>query len=245
MPQTRPTRLQIYGERCSGTNYVAELLRRNLPSLRAVDDFGWKHGWVQGRVEDADDCLFVVVHRDPFDWVRSLHHKPWHAAPALRGLSLPQFLREPWWCVWGEDMDLLGDDPRRGTEMMHERDPATGERFPNVLGLRAAKMRAWHRLRERASRVVFVRYEAVMDDPRAFVRELVQRFGLRRRLLFRNVRTFKGGRERFQPKRYEPIAADDLCWIGSQLDPELERIHGFDISARIGELMLESPPRDG
>ena len=24
----RPARVQIYGERCSGTNYVAELLRR-------------------------------------------------------------------------------------------------------------------------------------------------------------------------------------------------------------------------
>jgi hypothetical protein len=46
------------------------------------------------------------------------------------------------------------------------------------------------------------------------------------------VTTVKGGRGRFVPSRYAPIAQDDLAWIASELDDALERAHGFDVTAR-------------
>ncbi len=231
--------MQIYGERCSGTNWVAQMLRRNLFGIRLVDDFGWKHGWVYGDVERAEDCVFVVVHRDPFDWLRSLHRMPWHAGPELHDVSFARFLRTPWRCVWGADMELAEGDPRRGTEMLHERDPLTGEPFANVMRLRAAKMHAWDALRARVRHHVDVRYEVALHDPRAFVRTFAVRFGLRRWPWFRDVTTWKGGREQFLQKRYEPIAADDLAWIGSELDVAAERAHGFDVTARMAVLARE------
>jgi len=233
---TTPTRVQVYGERCSGTKWIAQLLLHNLLSIRAVDDFGWKHGWVQGDVDHAGDCVFVVVHRDPFDWLRSLHKMPWHAAPELRSVPFARFLRTPWRCLWGADMELAAGDPRAGTEMRHERDLATGAPFSNVMRLRSAKMRAWDQLPARVLHHVDVRYEEVLRDPRAFVQGFAARFGLRRWPWFRNVRTFKGGHGRYAPKQYAPIAADDLAWIASQLDVEQERAHGFDVAARMAAL---------
>lgn len=238
-PLPRPRRLQIYGERCSGTNWVAQILRRNLPGIHLVDDFGWKHGWVFGDIEAASDCLFVVVHRDPFDWLRSLHKTPWHTAPELRGVPFAQFVRTAWRCLWGSDMELPAGDPRAGTEMLHERDPSTGEPFANPMRLRTAKIRAWDALRTRARHHVDVRYEAAMQDPRAFVRELAKRFGLRRWPWFRGVKTFKGGPDRFRPQPYPPIAGPDLAWIAGELDCELEAAHGFDVPARVAELAAE------
>lgn len=232
----RPARVQIYGERCSGTNYVAELLRRNLRGPPVVDDFGWKHGWIRGDVESADDCVFVVVHRDPFDWLRSLHGMPWHAAPELRGVSFARFVRTPWRCVWGADMELEDGDPRRGSEMLHERDPRGGAPFANAMRLRTSKHRAWDELRVRARHHEFVRYEDVARDPRGFVRTFCERFALPRRAWFHDVTTFKGGRDRYRPKRYEPIDAEDLSWIVAELDHELELAHGYNIRARIPEL---------
>jgi hypothetical protein len=223
-----PTQLQIYGERCSGTNFVAQLLRRNFPRLSLTDRYGWKHGFVRRLEDAAPDCLFVVVTRDPLDWIRSLHQKPWHAAAPLRDVTLAEFMRQPWWCEWGRDMQLLADDARLGTEMMHERDPETGERFANVMKLRASKLRNWFALPERVQHYLAVRYEDAAADPRRLVREVAQRFGMRRWPWLRSVKTFKGGRERFVKKQYEPIPSADRDWIVSQLDLPLERAAGYE-----------------
>lgn len=234
--RVRPRRIQVYGERCSGTNWIAQILRRNLPGMHIVDDFGWKHGWPLGEVTAATDTLFVVVHRDPFDWLRSLHQMPWHTGPELHGVPFAQFVRTTWRCVWGSDMELPADDLRLGTEMMHERDPTTGQPFANAMRMRTAKLRSWDSLRNRVLHHLDLRYEEVLSDPRAFVRDFAYRFGLRRWPWFRDVKTFKGGAQRFQQKQYAPIAADDLRWIAHELDAELERMHGFDLQQRVAEL---------
>jgi hypothetical protein len=232
------SRVQIYGERCSGTNYVAELLKRNFTGLRIVDEFGWKHGWVYGEVEHAADCVFLVVNRDPFDWLRSLHEKPWHAAPELRGVPFSRFIRTPWRCLWGADTDLDRSDPRHGTEMLHERDPQTREPFANAMRLRTAKARAWAALRLRVRHHLAVRYEDVARDPRAFVASFATRWKLTRWPWFRDVKTFKGGREPFRPKRYAAIAPTDLLWIASELDAAFEAARGYELAARVAELSV-------
>lgn len=231
MPERRLRRLQIFGERCSGTNYVAQLLRRNL-GLEPTDAHGWKHGWLDRVEGPAPDTLFVVVHRDPFDWLRSLHRMPWHAAPALQGLPFAQFLRTPWWCEWGQHMELGAADPRRGTEMLHERDPATGLRFTNVMALRTAKHLAWEHLAARVEHVAAVRYEDAAAAPARIVRELAKRFALWRWPWLRTVAGEKGGATRYVEKLPLPLAEVDLRFIAEQLDPELERRCGYDLPAR-------------
>jgi hypothetical protein len=137
-------------------------------------------------------------------------------------------------------MDIAADDPRRGTEMLHERDPATGERFANVLALRTAKARAWLALSERVRHVAFVRYEDAAEDPRRFVREFARRFAQRRWPWLRTVRTFKGGPDRFVASEYEPFSPRDVEWIASQLDGETERRLGFEPGARAARLLAGS-----
>ncbi|MCU0867114.1 MAG: hypothetical protein MUC36_25300 [Planctomycetes bacterium] len=232
MSVPRPSRLQIFGERCSGTNYVAQLLRRNL-GLEPTDAFGWKHGWLDRVEGPAEHTLFVVVHRDPFDWVRSLHRMPWHAAPALQGLPFDRFLRAPWWCEWGQHMELAADDPRHGTEMLHERDPATGQRFANVLALRTAKHRAWEGLAGRVRHLAAVRYEDAAAAPARVVRELAQRFSLRRWPWLRAVRGEKGGPRRYVEKAPAALAPADIQFVAEQLDHQLERRCGYDLEARV------------
>lgn len=235
-PPQRPTRFQIFGERCSGTNYVSELLRRNLRRMRPTDEFGWKHGWPARDLTGAGDCLFVVVHRDPFDWVRSLHAKPWHAAATLRGRPIGEFLREPWWCVWGADMALDAGDPRRGQEMLHERDPGTRDRFANVMRLRSAKLRAWLALRDSVPHLHLLAYEDAAREGFDVVREIAARFDLRRWPWYRPIQTDKGGPNRFVPREHAPLSSADLHWIAGELDADLEASLGRDLSARVREL---------
>jgi hypothetical protein len=225
----RIKRIQIYGERCSGTNYLEDLLRRNVKSAQITWEFGWKHFFYRPGVEDANDCLFLVIYRNPFDWLRSLHRNPWHAAPPLRSLNFSDFIRAEWWCIHDEHSRTTPTDPRYGTEIVRERDPETNERFANVLRLRTAKIRNWESLREKTSHHIAIKYEDLDLHPREVVGSICQTFGLKRRYLFRGAKGYKGSKAKYVPKAYEPINAEDLDYILHELDVELERSIGYDL----------------
>ena len=239
--RSRPIRwLQLFGERCSGTNFVAQLLRRNAWRLSPTDRHGWKHGFVDEVRGPAEDTAFLLVVRDPFDWAQSLWRQPWHAAQSLREATFSDFARMEWRCEWGRDMEIAADDPRVGSEMLHERDPATGRRFVDIFALRTAKLRAHLSLRDRVRQFSVARYERVAADPRAFCREFCAEHGIARWPWFRPVRTFKGGADPFVIKPREPMRRDDVLHIASRLDAALERELGYDVDARLRELLTEA-----
>jgi len=37
--------VQIFGERCSGTNFVTEMIKLNCPQAKLSNPLGWKHGY--------------------------------------------------------------------------------------------------------------------------------------------------------------------------------------------------------
>lgn len=216
------TRFQVYGERCSGTNFVIRLLERNLASARFTEEYGFKHWFVDEAMTVPDDVLVLTVSRGWTDWIRSFHAKPWHAHPSLRNLPMAEFLRREWHCVWDDDWyELAKDDPRRGREMRHERDPETGDRFANVLAMRAAKEANWRRLRERTAHADLVRYEAVRADPEAFVRELCERRGISPAKPFDPIETYKGlNGAAFVPKSYPALDPADQALVDSFASPD-------------------------
>lgn len=241
------TRIQIYGERCSGTNYLEHLLRRNVPAVPLTWEFGWKHFFHGPGVQQATDCLFVVIYRNAFDWLRSLNGSPWHAAPELWNLDFSTFIRAPWWCVYDEHWPVSRDDPRYGTELMLERVPGTGERFANIVRLRNAKIGNWESLRDVAAHTAFVRYEELNARPREFVETLSARFELPRAGAFQAVREDKGKHRRYRPKAYVPVPEADVQFILGELDLPLEARIGYDIPALLERLRAERarPPAGG
>ena len=95
--------IQILGERYSGTNYLAALIRNNIPAVEITESFGFKHWFIKDHqprsapnsttdfecvrsLNHSDDTLFLVILRNPFDWLRSLARYPQHA-PDHVGLS--------------------------------------------------------------------------------------------------------------------------------------------------------------
>lgn len=222
-------RVQIYGERCSGTNYLEDLLKRNLKSAQVTWEFGWKHFFHGPGVEEANDCLFVVIHRNPFDWLRSLHNNPWHAAPPLRSLGFSDFIRAAWWCIYDEHALMEPDHSLYGTEIVCERDPQTHERFANVIRLRTAKIRNWESLRDKTRHHVSIKYEDLDLRPGEVIESICRRSGLKRKWFFKGAKGYKGGKTKYIPKAYEPIRAEDLDYILHELDVELEQSIGYDV----------------
>lgn len=228
-------KIQVFGERCSGTNYLEQLLARNFPSTPLVWDYGYKHFFPQAPFEHADDCLFIVLHREPIAWLRSLHRTPWHVAPPLRKLPFSAFIRHQWWCIWDAKSGKSRRDPLFGTEMMFERDPVTGDRFANVVQMREAKVRVWLSLCEQVRHGLSLRFEDLRNDPDGFTRRLTDEHGLQAAHGFQPVRRYKGvkwyqgWKTRLTRRPLAPVSDQDRDFIIGQLDRAVERAAGYDL----------------
>ena len=67
----------IYGERCSGTNYLEQLILKNF-DVEITWDYGWKHWMGFNECKNSDDCLFIGIIRHPLKWLESLYKHKHH-----------------------------------------------------------------------------------------------------------------------------------------------------------------------
>ncbi|MHC9234006.1 hypothetical protein ACX9MO_00040 [Pseudooceanicola sp. 502str34] len=172
-----PTRVQVMGERSSGTNFVKRLIGRNTP-LSPTEELGWKHG-APAMIAIPADLLVVVAVRNAADWARSMHAKPWHASPALQALDFSAFLRAEW--------DTIADRPRYfedlpesaiGQPLQPDRDPLTGARHADLFALRRAKLTAHLSLLNRDCTLAILRMETATAEPEALLAQLRATYAL-------------------------------------------------------------------
>jgi len=120
-------KVTIYGERCSGTNYLEELLLLNF-DVEIVWDYGFKHFFgFNDYLTNSDDTLFIGIIRNLEDWINSLyrekHHLPTHLTE-----NIDTFLTNTFY-----SLDYSGN------EIMSDRNIDTGERYKNIYELRLVK----------------------------------------------------------------------------------------------------------
>ena len=224
-------RIQLYGERCSGTNYLNQLLYNNFPNIPIVQTFGGKHFHYQGSVEYADDCLFIVIYRNPFVWLQSFCRTPHHAALELRDIPFNQFLQKEWYSIWDEKADVFPDDPLYRKEIQEDRDPDTQQRYANVLMMRAGKIRNWQSLKQRVKHFLFVQYENLYANPIQFIDQIACQFQLEKSTSFVDVTSRRGkGQKAFVPRAYRPINGRDVHYIVENLDMAIEDGIGYNIN---------------
>lgn len=223
------TRVQIYGQRCSGTNLVTRAIEANIPGAEITEAFGFKHWFVPPQTLFVKDTLVLVVARDAFDWARSLHRQPWHAHPDLKAQPFEAFIRSRWHSYWDDHFGHIEPGhPMQGDEMLHERDPETGERFANCIAKRTAKLRHWASLTSRAHNVALLGYDAFARDPALVTAALAAAIGLDCRDPFVPITSYKGqGYAPYVPTPYPALAADDAAHIAAWLDPDVEAAFGL------------------
>lgn len=226
----RVDRVQVYGQRCSGTHYLIKTIERSFDDLRFTEDYGFKHWFVPHHVAIPEGVLVLVIARHPEDWVRSLHGKPWHVDPATARLPFPEFIRAEWHAVWDDRNFGIGPEhPLWMSEMLHERCPASGRRFANPLAMRTAKLAHWAGLAARAPDVALIRYEEVRDRPGPVLNRLRTAFGLAPAAVD-PVTSYKGQGERpFSGSRYPPLEPGDRAFVRGALDRRVEALWGYDL----------------
>jgi len=75
-------KITIYGERCSGTTYLEELLLLNF-NIKVTWNYGWKHFFGHNDLSNTDDVLFIGIVRNLYDWINSLYRDKYHLPRCL------------------------------------------------------------------------------------------------------------------------------------------------------------------
>lgn len=225
------TGFQVLGERSSGTNFVTQLLLRNLDGgVAEAAPYGWKHGFIDRRVAGEKGLLTLVVYRHPIRWLQSVHARPLHLSRRMGGLSFDDFIRHEWQGAFAAE---------DGTEEPSTADmePKSKRPFPDPLKLRNAKIAYFEEMAAMPGRIAFLRYEDANRDPQATLAALAQGFGLSLKP-YQPVETFKGtGHSPYVPKQFPPVAQADLAFIRAELDLGQE--------SRIGYRLEDLPRFDG
>lgn len=225
-------RFQVLGERSSGTNLLRRLMMRHIP-LEASEVLGWKHGF-PNMLAIPPDLVVLGIVRNAADWARSMHAKPWHTTPEMQRLDLSRFLRAPWNTVVDRARYFGGASARPlvGQPLQHDRDPVTGETFPNLFALRRAKLHALAGMFRRDCTMVLVRMEDIQADPETVVTAICKGLSLpspatpfkpiERRLGSK----FKASVE-FRPETPPTLPDEDMDFLRTQIDTAQEAALGY------------------
>lgn len=126
-------KVTIYGERCSGTNYLEELLLLNF-DVEIVWDYGWKHFFGFNDLTNSDDTLFIGIIRNLEDWINSLYREKHHLPMDLTE-NIDTFLTNTFYSFYPDPET----HQNTSIEIMSDRNIDTGERYKNIYELRLVK----------------------------------------------------------------------------------------------------------
>ncbi len=80
----------IYGERCSGTNFLENSIKENF-ELELTWKYGFKHFFGHDSLKNSDNTLFIGIVRNPFDWINSFYEEK-HNLPEEISNNINSFL---------------------------------------------------------------------------------------------------------------------------------------------------------
>ncbi len=235
----------VIGERCSGTNYVRTLVGQNFPSC-SLDLLHEKfpfllhkhfYPWVdltafhvckKGKknensplvfLKNSDTNLFVLVVRDPYDWLRSFYLQPYHVSDQLSGKGFLHFIQNQW--IPDSNLETIGN-------CKDWLNPYEGRPFKHVLELRKYKILNFLQIGLLVDNFLIVQHEKVSEFPEQFIDFVSRYFKLEKTVPFQPVKAYKGwGEERYRKKQYFPFNSNEFYFINEGVDWGIENLIGY------------------
>ncbi len=238
-------KVKIFGERNTGTNYITDMILKNF-SVKVLSDgppyswekrfglsetsmsnyflltkwrnLGWKHAKIEVENLSVHECFFVVVIKNPYSWLLSLHKRPYHN-PAASDLSFSEFIRTPWPTMKCDGLDAKLVMP---VELWNK------------------KNRSYYEFCKQVKSSLLISYEGVLDSPVDFLSSLSTILGedIRGEVKLQNTgskssdkhRTFSNYRDYYLNEMWrEKITKEDVVYVNSELDEQLVNNLGYSL----------------
>lgn len=145
-------KVTILGERCSGTNYLEQLLITNF-DIEITWSRGFKHFFGYCNYINSDDILFIGIIRNLTDWINSLYRNPYHLPPTLIE-NVDTFLNNEFYSISTD-----------GSEIMYDRHINTNKRYSNIFELRHVKNKFLvENMPNLVKNYLLITYDNLIDD---------------------------------------------------------------------------------
>lgn len=208
----------IYGERCSGTNFVERAIIKNF-KLELTWKYDFKHffGFYDFKEKEKyDDTLFIGIIRGPYEWMSSLYRTHHH---------IPYKNRKDWNSFVNNEFYSMD----KGEEKMEDRNMFTKERYKNIFELRYMKNKFLiEDMKKKVNNYIFLRYEDFNDRYELSMNYIEKKFNLERlnkELIY--INNYKGyGNIKYKKKKYF-IPEEIVLIIQERLNKEQENSLGY------------------
>ncbi len=215
----------IFGERNSGTSYLKKILQQML-YIDFTQDYGFKHWYIKDleprginntttdnecvkSINDSDDTLFIVIVRNVYDWVGSMHKKPYHIKN-IKGKSIFEFISNKY--IAYEKSCPKGHENGSKTpwyENTNHEYPFFMEEAENLIQLRNLKNNHFYNLRNNVKNYYLIRQEHLKED----IHNMLKTYDLKYKFLdLKNYKT---------PNKYA-LDKDTIDFINENLDNLLD-----------------------
>lgn len=227
------TKFTIFGERNSGTKYLQQMMLHNF-DLKLTWQYGGKHWYIkdhhprgraniatdaldQTSIQNSSDTLVIFIVRNPIDWLRSMHNKPYHAENVAADFS--EFIRRLWISSWRVDFgrvkapvcydQTFEDQVVVPTDFIEEAE--------NICVLRNMKNKHFLGLGDVCKNFHIIRQETLRED--------LEELSLKFKLGVSPIELFQYS----IPKSYPAVSSQDLKFIRESLDLNIEKQLGYKI----------------
>ena len=218
----------ILGERCSGTNYLEELILNNF-NIDITWEYGFKHffGFYKFRqnedaIKNEDEVLFIGIVRHPIYWINSLFKEQHNLPNHFRNIN--NFLFNEFYSFYDNVYSIRTEDLNY----------ITNKRYKNIFEMRFLKnYYLINSMPNNVKNYILINYENLRDNTNDILSIIENKFSLVRKYSFyKNVKYYKKEKHiSFNKKKLElPLKYQIICSL--KLNKQQEKKLGYNIELK-------------
>lgn len=216
----------ILGERCSGTNYLEELIKTNF-NIDITWKYGWKHffGFYNfQKTQEEDETLFIGIVRHPIYWINSFFKEQHHIPNKPKDLN--SFLFDEFYSI---------DEKKNNEIIKNDFNYITGKKYKNIFELRFLKnFYLINTMPNYVKNYILINYENLRDNTNNVLSIIEQRFSLIKKFeMYKNINYYKNHKDKkYNNKKIQiPIKYQIICSLN--LNKIQEAKLGYNINVQI------------